>query len=80
MSDGMGLERGDGGLNDFPGSEVKSQDALFSREVARFEELRRKAFGRNTPITNAGIVLDSFGGSFGEEAGSKGGYDEQKGE
>ena len=80
-SDGMGLERGGDGLNDFAGSVAGERDEYLKREVRRFEELRSKAFGRTTPITNAGIVLDSFGGSFGEESGSKGGsVGEQKGE
>lgn len=79
-ADGMGLLADKGGLNDFAGSESGEQDELAKRERARFEELRGKAFGRNTPITNAGIPLDSFGGSFAEASGEKGGSEgEQKG-
>ena len=61
----MGLQHGVDALNAFPGSEASSQERLFSREVARFNELKSKAFG-NPTITNAGIPLDSFGGAFEE--------------
>jgi hypothetical protein len=66
MSNGMGIEKGGDGLNDFAGSEAGERDEYLKREVARFDELRSKAFGRDIPITNAGIVLDSFGGAYGE--------------
>ena len=65
-SNGMGIEKADGGLNDFPGSLSGQRDEYLKREVARFEDLRSKAFGTDKPITNAGIPLDSFGGSFSE--------------
>jgi hypothetical protein len=53
----------------FPGSEASEWKKLKDREIGRFDELRAKAFG-NPTINNAGIVLDSFGGAFGE-GGSK---------
>lgn len=68
-SNGMGLER-PATLKPFEevaGSLGSEREALLSREMARFDELRSSgAFGRDIKITNAGIVLDSFGGAFGE--------------
>lgn len=52
-----------------PGVNQSEQVKLRGRENARFSELQGKAFG-NPTINNAGIVLDSFGGAFGE-GGSK---------
>lgn len=49
----------------FPGSEASEMAKLKEREMARFSELQSKAFG-NPTINNAGVVLDSFGGMFGE--------------
>ena len=65
-ANGMGLERGGEALNAFPGSEANGREELLKREVERFNELSSKAFSKDAPITNAGIPLDSFGGSFGE--------------
>ncbi len=65
-ADGMGLRRGVDGLNHFPGSEGQGEEDRLAREVARFEDLRSKAFGRDKAITNAGIPLDGFGGGFSE--------------
>lgn len=47
-----------------PGSEASEQYMLKEREMARFNSLK-KAFGNQT-INNAGIVLDTYGGAFGE--------------
>lgn len=52
-------------MENIPGSEASEQYMLKDREIARFNDLKSKAFG-NPQITNAGIVLDSFGGSLGE--------------
>lgn len=52
-------------LENIPGSEASEQYMLKDREIARFNDLKSKAFG-NPTISNAGIVLDSFGGSLGE--------------
>lgn len=50
------------------GSEASEQMMLKGRELARYNGLT-KAFG-NPTINNGGIVLDTFGGAFGE-GGSK---------
>lgn len=67
-SNGMGLEKPATlkGFEDVAGSLASEREMLLEREVARFNDLKSKAFGRDIPITNAGIVLDSFGGAFGE--------------
>ena len=80
-SSGLGLETPAKGVNDVPGSMPSSQEMLLRREAGRINELKSKAFGRNMTITNAGITLDSFGGSYSEASGEKGGGEgEQKGE
>lgn len=81
-SDGMGIERPATlkSFEDVPGTLADERESLLNREVARFNDLKSKAFGRNIPITNEGIVLDAFGGGFGEQRGTKGdGIGEQKG-
>lgn len=67
-SSGMGIEK-PASLKPFEniaGVHGSDRDMYLGREIARFNELRGKAFGRDIRITNAGIVLDSFGGAFGE--------------
>lgn len=56
-------------FEEVPGSEASEQSMLKMREIGRYDELSRKAFG-NPDINNAGIVLDSFGGSLGENRNS----------
>ena len=69
--DGMGLERPSANAVGFSGagSQPEGREARLNREISRFSELKAKAFG-NPTINNAGVVLDSFGGMFGE-GGSK---------
>lgn len=69
-ANGMGLARPANlkSFEDVPGSEASDQYMLKNREFARFNDLK-KAFG-NPTINNAGIVLDSFGGAFGEAQSS----------
>lgn len=67
MANGMGIAH-PSALKPFeqvPGSEASDQYMLKDREIARFNDLSSKAFG-NPQITNAGIPLDSFGGSLSE--------------
>ncbi len=66
-ADGMGIARPNAlkSFEDIPGLEQADQVLLKNREIKRFDELERKAFG-NPVITNAGIVLDEFGGALGE--------------
>ena len=67
-SNGMGLERSAANAEGFQGdgSQPSGRAARLGREVARYDELASKAFG-NPTINNAGVVLDSFGGAFGEK-------------
>lgn len=67
-SDGMGIERPATlkGFEKVPGSLGSEREMYLDRERTRFDELKSKAFGRDIAITNAGIVLDGFGGAFGE--------------
>lgn len=70
IANGMGIAR-PASLKSFeniPGAEASDQYMLKMREMGRFNALK-KAMG-NPTITNAGIVLDVFGGAFGE-GGSK---------
>jgi hypothetical protein len=69
VSDGMGIARpaAEKEFERFPGSLQSEQNKLKDREIGRFDELRRVAMGRNIPITNAGIVLNEFGGEYGEQ-------------
>lgn len=57
------------GMETFPGSEASEWAKLKEREWARFNDLKAKAFVKNIPITNEGIVLDGFGGTVGEGMG-----------
>ena len=68
IANGMGLARPAAlkGMEGFAGSEASEWAKLKEREIARFNDLKAKAFGRSIPITNEGIVLDSFGGMVGE--------------
>lgn len=52
-------------MENIPGSGASEQFMMKNREIARFNELQSKAFG-NPTINNAGVVLDGFGGAFGE--------------
>lgn len=67
VANGMGIARPSTlkSFENVAGSEASEQYMLKEREIARFDELKRKALG-NPTITNAGIILDSFGGAFGE--------------
>lgn len=68
FSDGFGIARPatlKADTETFPGSEASEQAKLKMREIGRFNELQGKAFG-NPAISNQGVVLDSFGGMFGE--------------
>lgn len=67
---GMGISRPAAlkAFENVPGSEASEQYMMKQREIARFNSLK-PAMG-NPMITNAGIVLDTFGGQFGE-GGSK---------
>lgn len=69
-SDGMGIARPSAlmSMENIPGLEQSDQYMLKMREVERFNSLK-PAMG-NPAITNKGIVLDSFGGMFGQ-GGSK---------
>lgn len=50
-----------------PGVNQSEQDKLRGRERARFASLEASgALGLSQVITNKGIVLDTFGGAFGE--------------
>lgn len=50
-----------------PGVNQSEQDKLRGRERARFASLESSgALGLSQTITNKGIVLDTFGGMFGE--------------
>lgn len=67
-SNGMGLKMVSD-LKPFeqvPGSHGNMRQQYLNREIGRYNELAAKAFG-NPPINNAGIVLDDFGGAFGEK-------------
>lgn len=65
-ANGMGLETTDMTGWTGPGSQPSELQKLRSREQARYNDLAGKAFSMTVPITNAGIVLDGFGGAFGE--------------
>lgn len=73
MANGMGLAR-EAALKPFenvPGVNATEQQKLRDREYARYSSLvSAGAMGQTQTITNAGIVLDTFGGMFGE-GGSK---------
>lgn len=58
-------------IETFPGSEASEFAKLKEREIVRFNDLSSKAFGLQVPITNAGIVLDSFASTGYGEGGSK---------
>lgn len=64
-ANGFGLETVDMTGWTGPGSAPSELQVIRTREKARFAELSSKAFG-NPEINNAGVVLDSFGGMFGE--------------
>jgi hypothetical protein len=65
---GMGLARASTlkSFEEFPGAEASEWKKMKDREFIRYNELERKAFGRDIPITNEGIILDEFGGAYGE--------------
>lgn len=70
IANGMGIAR-PAPLKSFenvPGSEASEQYMMKEREIDRYNGLT-KAFG-NPTINNAGVVLDVYGGQFGE-GGSK---------
>lgn len=69
MANGMGIAHpaGEKQFETFPGSGQSETNKLREREIARYNGLAASgAMGMKVPITNAGIVLDSFGGAFGE--------------
>ena len=57
------------GMETFPGSEASEWSKLKNREMSRFNDLKAKAFVKNIPITNEGIVLDGYGGAVGQGMG-----------
>lgn len=68
IANGMGIAR-PANLKEFenvPGSEASEQYMLKMREMDRFNSLRSSGAMGNPTINNAGVVLDTFGGSFGE--------------
>lgn len=70
LANGMGMAHPaalKAGMETFPGSEASEQVKLKDREWDRFNDLKASgAMGMTAPITNAGIVLNSFGGAYGE--------------
>lgn len=64
-ANGFGLESVDMTGWTGEGGTPSELNKLRNREKARFAELSGKAFG-NPTINNAGVVLNSFGGAFGE--------------
>lgn len=73
MANGMGIAQAPQlkSFENIPGVNQSEQNKLKEREIARFNDLSGSgAMSMTVPITNAGIVLGSFGGAFGE-GGSK---------
>jgi hypothetical protein len=65
-ANGMGLEQTDMTGWTGEGSQPSELSKARSREQARYNDLNAKVLGKSVMITNEGIVLDSFGGAFGE--------------
>lgn len=66
-SNGFGMEQTDMTGWTGPGSQPSELEKLRSRESARFADLQSSgAMSLTTPITNSGIVLNGFGGMYGE--------------
>lgn len=66
-SNGFGMEQVDMTGWTGAGGNPSELAKLRAREQARFNDLQASgAMSLTTPVTNSGIVLDGFGGAFGE--------------